>query len=198
MFRLMSRRVAVGVACAALMVAGWTWWQCARFKHLAVHQPGRVYRSAWLDPQPLKEVIERYQIRAVVNLCEPGEMGADRIIGEREAVTSSGARLIELTMPTAIAPNHPAIAKHLEVMSDPNNYPMLVHCQHGVTRTAKFLTIYDIAFRGVTADQSLAAQPKFGREDHNVHVKAFVREFELQHLRLYPEATASKLDVLRH
>jgi hypothetical protein len=75
---------------------------------------------------------------------------------------------------------------------------MLVHCQHGVTRTAKFLTIYDIAFRNISADQSLAMQPKFGREDHNVHVKAFVREFEMQHSRLYPEATAAKLDVLRH
>lgn len=198
MFRSLGGRISLGVACAALLVGGWTWWQCARYKHLAVHESGRVYRSAWLEPDAMKEVIERYQIRAVVNLCEPGEMGDDRIVGERQAVTSSGARLIELTMPTTIGPEDPAIPQHLAVLSDPNNYPMLVHCQHGVTRTAKLLTIYDIAFRGMTADQSLAAQPKFGREDHNIHVKAFVREFELQHARLYPDATAAKLDVLRN
>lgn len=198
MFRTISRRFLIGSLCAALVAGGWAYFQTQRYKHLATHDPGMVYRSAWLEPKAMAEVIERYQIRSVVNLCEPGEMGDARWDGERDAVRNSGARLIELSMPTSIEAGDPAIAEHIEVMSDPKNYPMLVHCQHGVTRTAKFLAIYDIAFRDLSAEQTMAAQPKWGREDHNVHVKAFIRDFELRHKRLYPQASAEKLEPLRH
>lgn len=168
-----------------------------RYKHLAVHQEGMVYRSAWLEPEVFDELIEKHQIRAVVNLCNPGEMGEERWQGERQAVKNAGARLIELPMPLTVDSSDPLVARHIEVMSDPNNYPMLVHCQHGVTRTAKFLAIYDMLFEGKTAAESLKAQPLFGREDHNVNVRAFVADFEKKHRQLYPTATAERLKALR-
>ena len=168
-----------------------------RYKHLAVHEEGMMYRSAWLEPDALSEVIEKYQIRAVVNLCNPGEMGEARWEEERKAVTNAGSRLIELPMPLTVDASDPLVARHIEVLNDPNNYPMLVHCQHGVTRTAKFLTIYDILYRGKTAKNSLAAQPLFGRKDHNVNVRAFVKNFEDKHRTLYPTATAERHSVLR-
>jgi protein tyrosine/serine phosphatase len=168
-----------------------------RYKHVATHEPGMVYRSAWVEPDVMSELIEKHQIRAVVNLCNPGEMGEKRWIDEREAVTNAGARLIELPMPLTVEADDPSIDKHLQVLSDPNNYPMLIHCQHGVTRTAKLLTIYDVAFRKMSAAESLAAQPLFGRDDHNVNVRAFCKNFEKEYTKLYPTAKAESLDVLR-
>ena len=183
-------------AAAGVLFAGW-YVHHQRYKHFATHEPGMVYRSAWLEPDVFSELIETHQIRAVVNLCRPGEMGEARWQGERDAVSNAGARLIELSMPTTVDIDDPVIGKHLEVLGDPNNYPMLVHCQHGVTRTAKFLTIYDTVHRGMTADASLAAQPLFGRDRHNVNVRAFCRTFENQYQKLYPTASAESLDVLR-
>ena len=60
-------------------------YQQHRFKHFAVHDPGMVYRSAWLAPDALSQIIETYQIRAVVNLCNPDEMTPEsgRANGER-------------------------------------------------------------------------------------------------------------------
>ncbi len=197
MFRRLRSRVLPVIALAGSFAGGWAAWEHQRYKHLAVHEPGMMYRAAWLEPGPLANVIERHQIRSVVNLCAAGEMGEDRWSAQREAVKNAGARLFELPMPTGVEATEPEIEKHLEALSNPDNYPMLVHCQHGVTRTAKFLAIYDIAFRNRTADETFAAQPKFGREDHNVNVKAFVRDFETRHQRLYPGATADKLDVLK-
>lgn len=168
-----------------------------RYKHLAIHDPGMVYRSAWLEPDVFRELIEKHQIRTVLNLCEPNELGEERCIGQRKAVRGSGARLIELPMPAAaIDPADRAIAPFVELLSDPENYPLLVHCQHGVTRTAKVLTMYDILFRGMTAESSLAAMPLFGRDAYSVSVRAFARNFEARHQELYPQ-TAGKLDVLR-
>ena len=97
-----------------------------------------VYRSAWLDGDVFREIIEKYQIRTVLNLCEPGELGEQRCIDQREAVRGSGARLIEMPMPAAtLDPADPEIEKFVDLLSDPKNYPLLVHCQHGVCPPAK-------------------------------------------------------------
>jgi hypothetical protein len=195
MFRI-SRRWLVwsSIAISVGIVVGLVIRHHQRFKHMAVHDQGMVYRCAWLEPDVFSEVIEKYQIRAVVNLCNPGEMGESRWVGQREAVFNAGARLIELPMPTSVDITEPILKEHLAILADPDNYPMLVHCQHGVTRTSKLLSMYDIVFREMSAAESLAAQPLFGRVDHNVHVRAFVKEFAKQHERT---ASAEKLKVLR-
>lgn len=168
-----------------------------RYKHLAIHDPGMVYRSAWLDGDVFRELIEKYQIRTVLNLCEPGELGDERCVDQRQAVRGSGARLIELPMPAAtLDPADPAVAPFVEILGNPENYPLLVHCQHGVTRTAKVLVMYDILFRRMTAEQSIAAMPLFGRDAYTVSVRTFAKNFEDRHGQLYPQVSG-KLDSLK-
>jgi protein tyrosine phosphatase len=185
------------VCTTAGAAVGFLYHQHKRYKHLHVHEKGMVYRSAWLEPDAMQEVIEKYQIRTVVNLCAPGEMGVERWGAERAAVTNSGARLIELQMTLSTDASDPLISRHLAVLNNPDNYPLLVHCQHGVTRTAKFLAIYDIVYRRQTGEQSLAAQPLFGRDQHNVNIRAFVKDFEKKRRELYPTARADRLSTLR-
>jgi hypothetical protein len=197
----MSKRKIIGaltiLAIVAAIGGGWAFYHHHRYKHLATHEKGMVYRSAWVEPDVLSELIEKYQFRSVVNLCTPGEMGEARWEDQRKAVRNAGARLIEASMPLTIGADDPVLEEHMAILSNPDNYPMLVHCQHGVTRTAKFLAMYDIAFRNQTADQSLKAQPLFGREEHNVNVRAFAKNFEKQHRKIYPFASADNLKVLR-
>jgi protein-tyrosine phosphatase len=198
MFR--NRRVRLAFAATLLGAAvggGWCVYQHHRYKHFAAHEEGMIYRSAWLGPGVLSELIEEHQLRTIVNLCRPDEMTSDHWSDQRQAVTKAGGRLLTIPMPTSIAPDDPDLEPHLALLQDPDNYPMLVHCQHGVTRTAKFLAIYDIVFRGMTAAESLAAQPLFGRDEHNVNVRAFAREFEARHRNLYESALPEDLSVLR-
>ncbi len=108
----------------------------------------------------------------------------------------AGAQLYELPFPQGVEADAPEIKKYVEILSNPGNYPMLVHCQHGVTRTAKVLAMYDILKKHDTADHSLGQMPLFGRDAYNVSVYAFARDFEKRHDQLYPQA-AAKLDVLR-
>ena len=195
----MSRRALLfalaAVALGGTAAGGYAYRRHHAYKHVAVHDAGRMYRSGWCEPAVMAELIERRQIRAVVNLCAPGEMGEARWAGEREAVRNAGAELLELNMPLTVDPADRELRTHMAALADPDNYPMLVHCQHGVTRTAKILVMYDVAVRGLTAAESLAAQPTWGREDHNVHVRAFAGEFERARRALYPDA-AARLAVL--
>lgn len=186
----------VGLILLIVVAAGFGYRHHKRYKHWAAHDEGMVYRCAWLDPDVFAEQIEKYQIRSVLNLCNPNELGEQRCVDQRAAVQGSGAKLIELPMPATIDASDPAIEEFVEVLGNPNNYPMVVHCQHGVTRTAKVLAMYDILYRGQTAQQSLGAMPLFGRDQYSVSVQAFARDFEARHAKLYPQA-AGRLDALR-
>ncbi len=190
----MSRKRQIGVVVLFLMVvaatAGGILYQQQRFKHFAVHEPGMVYRSAWLAPDVLSELIAKYQIRSVVNLCNPTEMTPQQWEGERHAVEGSGAVLHTVPLPEQIEFDPQVWSQHLKILADPNNYPMLVHCQHGVTRTGMLLTAYDVIYRQMSAEESLDAQPTFGHGRANVHVRAFGKNFE-QYVKKNPERFAS-------
>ncbi len=179
----MSRKRQLGIIALFLAVVagtgGWIYYQQHRFKHFAVHDPGMVYRSAWLAPDALAQIIETYQIRSVVNLCNPKEeMTPQQWEGERRAVAGAGATLFAVPLPNSVQVDPKAWEAHLAIMANPDNYPMLVHCQHGVTRTSMFLTAFDVIYRHKTADESLAVQPMFGHDRENVHIHAFAKNFE--------------------
>lgn len=195
--RVRSVRAIALVVLALACVGGALWYRhLRRYRHFAVHHHGHVYRSGWLKPDVLADVIEDYQIRTVVNLCSHTEMTPDDWRNEREVVAKNGAELVEIQMPVMTRLDDDVIRKFVALLGDPDRYPMLVHCQHGVTRTDKLLVIYDIAYRGRTADESLNAMPLFGRDEHNVHVQAFARQFEKQYRKLYPKARPQKLSQL--
>ncbi|MFQ5731608.1 MAG: hypothetical protein ACE5KM_06615 [Planctomycetaceae bacterium] len=190
--------VIVGTTIIISSVAGWVAYRRHHdYNHFAVHQDGRIYRSGWLAPSAMRDVIEGHQIRTVVNLCDPTEMSPDDWQQERKAVAKSGARVLEIPMPLTTRLNDDSIRRFVKILGSPEFYPILVHCRHGVTRTAKLLAIYDIAYRGMSANESLHAMPLFGRKNHNVHVRAFAREFEKRYRELYPDARPSRLAVLR-
>jgi protein tyrosine phosphatase len=156
-----------------------------------------VYRSAWLAPDALSQIIETYQIRSVVNLCNPDEMTPQMWEGERQAVKSAGATLHAVPLPNSIEFDPQVWEPHLEILSDPNNYPMLVHCQHGVTRTAMLLAAYDVIHRHQTAAQSLAAQPLFGHTKDNVHLQAFGKSLQKFADENRDKLAARPLEILR-
>ncbi|MEZ6072011.1 MAG: hypothetical protein R3C10_17545 [Pirellulales bacterium] len=170
--------VALALVVATAGIAGVLRYHHVRYRHFAVHEPGKVYRSAWVDDDVFEELIRKYHIRTVVNLCSPGEMG-DRSVGQRQAVKHAGARLIELPFP----PNNtwdtdwPAVAEMEEILDDPTSYPIWIHCQHGRERTVKALSIYDIRRRGMTAQESLKRMPLFGM-DHPWPIVTFAHNYE--------------------
>jgi len=194
-----SRQVAfvVVVIAAAAASGGWIYHQQHRFKHFAIHDPGMVYRSGWLAPEALGQIIETYQIRSVVNLCNPDEMTPELWEGERKAVASAGATLHAVPLPNSVDFDPQVWQQHLDILADPNNYPMLVHCQHGVTRTAMFLATYDVIHLHQTAAESLAAQPLFGHTKDNVHLQAFGKNLQKFVDENHDKLAAHALESLR-
>ncbi len=165
---------------AFIAIAGWQVYRHHRYKHFAIHEPGNVYRSAWVDADVFAELVEKHHVKTVVNLCFPGEMG-DRNIEQRRAVEAAGAKLIEIQFPSNATwdVNYPSVAEMERVLDDPNNYPLWIHCQHGRERTVKALAMYDIRKRNMSAKSSLARMPRFDI-DHPWPIVVFAYNYESQ------------------
>ncbi len=124
------------VAAVAAIAGGYFYQHHKRYKHFAVHVPGKVYRSAWVDAEVFAELIPEYHVKTVVNLCYPGEMG-NRNVDQRAAVEGAGAKVIDLPFPPNDTwdVNYPSVAEMERILDDPASYPIWIHCQHGRERT---------------------------------------------------------------
>jgi|GEM_PF-410085 len=161
-----------------LAIGGGAWYQTHQtYKHFAVHEPGKVYRCAWVEADVMAELVRKHQVKTVLNLCRPEEMGPTRAQDERRAVESAGAKFLELPLPDTVDPWDFRIAGHRAVLLDPANYPLLVHCQHGVNRTARTLAMYEVLVHHADGEAAVKAMPLFGRRKYGPLEYEFARNF---------------------
>jgi protein tyrosine/serine phosphatase len=108
-----------------------------RFFQLA---EGAIYRSAAMPSKALLKKIRKYNIQTVIDFREP-DNGA---LKEREALNQIGIRHINL--PSKQVPTYENIEKFLFILDNPENSPLLFHCEHGVGRAGVFSAIYRMEY----------------------------------------------------
>jgi protein tyrosine phosphatase (PTP) superfamily phosphohydrolase (DUF442 family) len=142
-----------------------------RNKHTVI--PGRVYRSAQLTPEQLKQFVEKHQIKTVINLrgrpfndWYPAQSKMTQALGiSQEDVTTSANRL----PPTGEVRRLVEILDHCE-------YPILLHCQQGADRTGLAAAAYMMLHTDADyADARQQCSPRFGHVP--IHTAAAMDEF---------------------
>jgi len=120
---------------------------------------GQINENYFRGAQPDEEAIERLHalgIRTVIDLQEKpvrSEAGWTRTAGMQYFnIPLSGSR-----------PANDAQTEHfLELVNDPRNWPVFVHCHVGKHRTGEMTGIYRITHDTWTADQAQAEMLEFG------------------------------------
>ena len=140
--RVGPRRVVLATVLLVLIaIAGYLGYWAAMGRY-AVVDPGHLYRSAELPPSRLAETCERLGIRTVVAF----RMGSREVDAEAETLREIGVEHAHI--PTGQVPPPEVVEAFLEIMSDEENHPVLIHCEHGVGRTGLHAAIYRIEFQG--------------------------------------------------
>jgi protein tyrosine phosphatase (PTP) superfamily phosphohydrolase (DUF442 family) len=114
--------------------------------------PGRVYRSAQLSPERLKELADRYGIRTVINLrgnCQPEPW----YVGECQASHDGGLSMEDVSLSANRYPSRSELRRLVEVF-DQADYPVLLHCRRGADRTGVAATVALLLQPGITLDQA--------------------------------------------
>jgi protein tyrosine/serine phosphatase len=116
---------------------------------------GRVYRSAQPSPWFLRWAVKNHGVRTLVNLRgrTPGF--------ESRFAAENGLRLFSFDLSASRPPSEADVERFLQVLSEPANYPVLVHCRSGVDRTGYMLAMYRMTEEGWSKEQALAEMRRF-------------------------------------
>lgn len=132
-----------------------------------------LYRCA--QPELLSfNVFDSLKIKTIVNLRY---LKSDKEIHQ---LSSSKAKLIEIKVNSFRIEKWEADS-FIKIMSDPNNYPVLVHCKHGSDRTGVMTALYRVKFMGWTKEQALQEMVYGDLGFHKVfrHMVRFVRKYPI-------------------
>jgi protein tyrosine/serine phosphatase len=144
-----------------LLIAGPVAFAChqqAQTRNFRVVRAGVLYRSGQMTLDGLKRVIHDYGIRTVVNLRE-GVTRAD--VAEETYCVAEEINFLRIPPRNwaevdGVVPVEEGVRKFKGVMSDPRNYPVLVHCMAGIHRTGAYCAIYRMEFERWSNDRALA------------------------------------------
>jgi protein tyrosine/serine phosphatase len=120
----------------------------AETRNFRVFEDGILYRSGQMKVAGLKRVVQDYGIRTVISLRDaivPGEPPPD--LDEEHYCRINGINHYRLPprpwwAPAGPPPVEDNVRRFTEIMADPNNYPVLLHCFAGTHRTGAYCAIY--------------------------------------------------------
>jgi tyrosine-protein phosphatase SIW14 len=141
--------------------------QQQQVRNFQVVREGVLYRSAQLTVPGLRRIINDHHIRTVVNLRD-GVAILDR--AEEEFCAKEEVRFVRLCPESwdgeaGCADVDSNVRTFLQVMRDPANYPVLVHCFAGIHRTGAFCALYRMEFEGWSNDQAIAELKAHGYDN---------------------------------
>ena len=172
--------IVLGVLVAADAVAGMAGrgfiygLYSARTYHFRVVTPGVLYRDGMRNPSQFARSCSRAGIKTVVSVIGHGEVVSERFAPAIEECRKNGMRTECLGVNIGGWPDTQAIRQFLEIVSDPQRRPVLVHCREGVRRTGMVVAAYQMSILGFTREQAKAAMEQFG---HSARTVADVKRF---------------------
>lgn len=154
------RNVLIGATLVVLIggagVGAYVWEQ--RWpKRFAEVVPQRLYRSGDVTPAQLARVHEQYHIGRVLCMLNPADPDAtDEIAAEQAMAERLGIEWINIPLRGNGASTPADRERIVEIVTDEDAPPTLVHCSAGVNRTGLAVGLYRIHVEGWTYEQVLA------------------------------------------
>jgi protein tyrosine/serine phosphatase len=144
-----------GVLIAFLLVAGpvaYAVYEQSNIRNFHVVREGALYRSGQMTLPGLERVIHDYGIRTVVTLRDAYHLGdppPDK--KEEDYCRDHGINYERISprswwAPAGEVPAEEGVRQFRQVMDNPENFPVLVHCFAGIHRTGAFCAIYHMEY----------------------------------------------------
>lgn len=128
--------------------------------NLKVISEGKVYKSGVIPPEDIADFVKEHQIKSIIDLRFPGT-GDDvnnpeipvELIAEKEAAAKiKGLNYFNLGSDQVPKPEN--LEAFFKIMDNKGNYPVLIHCFHGVGRAEMYSAIYRIEYENWTNDDA--------------------------------------------
>jgi protein tyrosine phosphatase (PTP) superfamily phosphohydrolase (DUF442 family) len=125
-------------------------------KDFAAVEPGRIYRGAWQQDWPMRQIVRNHQIKTIVALAhQPDNPLA---VEEKALAEELGVRWVHIPIVDTRDPGDPTVSERLAaaaaVIADPANQPVFFHCHHGINRASMVQMAYRMIYCGWDLDRA--------------------------------------------
>jgi tyrosine-protein phosphatase SIW14 len=159
---------------AALLVGGplaYAQYKHTHLRNFHVVRDGVLYRSGQLSPDGLQRVINEYRIKTIVTLrwaYQADKRPPD--IKEEEYCHKEGYNYIRMPQKNwfgenGSVPNEENVVKWRDIMNDPANYPVLVHCFGGTHRTGAMCAVFRMEHDHWSNEQAIEEMKWYGYDN---------------------------------
>jgi protein tyrosine/serine phosphatase len=130
------------------------------------------YRGGQPEGLPGFMFLKEQGIKTIINLRQEND--------EEPMVKQLGMTYIHIPMSVHIWSKIPesAIAKYFEVLGNPDNYPIFVHCRRGADRTGAMVGFYRIAAQGWDGKKAHSEARQIGMRWWYTGLKKQLHEFK--------------------
>ncbi|QOY55221.1 dual specificity protein phosphatase family protein [Candidatus Sulfurimonas marisnigri] len=144
------------IAIVALIALSYYLWDVyVNYKFRTISE-NKVYKSGLIKPSKIESFLIDNKINTVINLLDPGVQDSlnpaqqKHIDAEDEAITEvnrkNNLKIKHVNIPSGQVPTKKTLTKFFEILDDKSNYPVLIHCYHGVGRAKIYSAIYRIEY----------------------------------------------------
>jgi protein tyrosine/serine phosphatase len=121
---------------------------------------GKVYKSGVIPPDEIADYVKKYKIKSIVDLRFPGtgddvnnpEVPAE-LIAEKEAVEKIPG-VNYFNNGSDQVPKQENLDSFFKIMDNQDNYPVLIHCYHGIGRAQMYSALYRIEYEGFSNEEA--------------------------------------------
>jgi tyrosine-protein phosphatase SIW14 len=144
-------------------------WLLRNFREV---EPSKIYAGGYQHAGPLRKLLDRYRIKTVLSLMPDGS-GSD--LQEQEIVGASGARFVRVSILSGdteedtrelsdewISAKLESVYRAVDIMADPENQPVFVHCWGGQHRTGAVIAVYRVVHSGWTEEDAREELSQWG------------------------------------
>ena len=121
---------------------------------------GKVYKSGVIPPDEIESYIKNYNIKSIIDLRLPGTKDTilnpevpSELLEEKLAVEKlRGVKYYNVA--SLQVPTQKTLDSFFNIMDNPDNYPVLIHCYHGSGRAPLFGAVYRMEYEDMPNDKA--------------------------------------------
>lgn len=136
---------------------------------------GFLYRSAQPSAEGMAN-LKKMGIKTIVNLRA--------FHSDRARIGKTGLKYEHIFMKTW-HPEQEDVVRFLKIVTNPDNTPVLVHCQHGSDRTGTMSAIYRVVVEGWTKQEAIDEMTKGGFNFHTIwtNLPPWIADLDVKEIR---------------
>jgi protein tyrosine/serine phosphatase len=158
------------------------WRQWFETYHFAVVQEGVLYRDGNRGVREFATMVRKARPRTIVCLVDDEEIadaGKPEFKEEMAFAKERGIEVERVVVKLGGWPTTEDVRRFLEIATDQNKQPVIVHCAQGVRRTGMMAAAFQESVMGWDRQKTTDAILRFGHSDRSIgDVKRFIEVYD--------------------